>query len=121
LLQPAYRNFFENVGLVQLDHRLLAMTTITGYTGCYALARRAHVWNQLPPQTRTALNLTMAAVTGQVALGITTLLQYVPIPLAIAHQSGAMVVLTSSLWTMHTMNFARPAAKAAVQAITKLA
>lgn len=120
-LEPKYRNFFENVPLVQLDHRLLAMTTITGYTGCYALARRAHIWNQLPAQTRSALNMTMLAVSGQVALGITTLLSYVPVPLAVAHQGGAMIVLTSSLWTMHTMNFARPVAKAAAKLATTLA
>ncbi|TMW64186.1 hypothetical protein Poli38472_012808 [Pythium oligandrum] len=119
-MEPWYKNFFENVPLVQLDHRVLAMSTITGYTACYAFARRGHVWNQLPQEARTALNLTMAAVSGQVLLGITTLLNYVPIPLAIAHQSGAMVVLTSSLWSLHTLNFARPAAKIAAQVVTKV-
>ncbi|KAJ0403995.1 hypothetical protein P43SY_001389 [Pythium insidiosum] len=116
-MDPWYKNFFENTPLVQLDHRILAMSTLAGYTACYGLARRGHIWNQLPQESRTALNLTMAAVSGQVLLGISTLLNYVPIPLAVAHQSGAMVLLTSSLWTLHTLNFARPAAKMATKVV----
>lgn len=111
VLEPKYKNFFENVPLVQLDHRVLAMTTATGFTAVYAMARRPHVWNQLPQQSRTALNLNMAAIAGQVTLGITTLLMYVPVPLGVAHQSGAMALLTSTLYTMHTLNFAKAAAK----------
>ncbi|GLD93763.1 hypothetical protein PINS_up002368 [Pythium insidiosum] len=120
-MDPWYKNFFENTPLVQLDHRILAMSTLAGYTACYGLARRGHIWNQLPQESRTALNLTMAAVSGQVVLGISTLLNYVPIPLAVAHQSGAMVLLTSSLWTLHTLNFARPAAKMATKVVAKMA
>lgn len=118
-MEPTYKNFFENTPLVQFDHRVLALSTFAGYTGTYLLARRPHVWNQLPQQARTALNLTMAAVSGQVLLGITTLLNCVPVPLAVAHQSGAIVLMTSSLWTMHTLNFARPIAKLAAQVARK--
>lgn len=106
-IEPKYKNFFENVPLVQLDHRMLAYTTAIGYTSVYAMSRRAHIWNQLPREARTALNLTMAAVSGQVLLGITTLVNCVPVPLAIAHQSGAMVLLTSALYTLHSLNFAK--------------
>lgn len=111
VLEPKYKNFFENVPLVQLDHRVLALSTATGYTAAYALARRPHVWNQLPQQTRTALNLSLAAVAGQVTLGISTLLMHVPVPLGVAHQSGAMVLLASTVHLLHSMNFAKAAAK----------
>ncbi|DAZ93442.1 TPA: hypothetical protein N0F65_003139 [Lagenidium giganteum] len=116
-MEPKYLNFFENTPLVQFDHRVLALTTFAGYTGTYALARRPQVWSQLPQQARTALNLSMAAVGGQVLLGITTLLNCVPVPLAVAHQSGAIVLMTSSLWTLHSLNFARPAAKLVAKAL----
>jgi cytochrome c oxidase assembly protein subunit 15 len=119
-LEPTYRNFFENVALVQLDHRLLALATVTGIGASYAMARRAPLWSQLPQQAKTALHLNLAAVGGQAALGITTLLTYVPIPLAVTHQCGAMVLMGSTLWTMHTLNFAKPSiARAARAAASK--
>lgn len=107
-LDPVYRNFFENVPLVQLDHRLLALATVTGIGASYAMARRAPLWSQLPQQAKTALHLNLAAMGGQALLGITTLLTYVPIPLAVTHQCGAMVLMASTLWSMHTLNFAKP-------------
>ena len=117
VMEPKYRNFFENVPLVQLDHRILALSTLAGFTGVYAMARRQHIWNQLPPQSRHALNMALAAVSGQVLLGITTLVNCVPIPLAISHQCGAIVLLTATLWSQHTLSFAKPLKKAATAAL----
>jgi cytochrome c oxidase assembly protein subunit 15 len=37
----------------------------------------------------------------QAALGISTLLLVVPIPLAAAHQAGAVVLWTLVLWSLH--------------------
>ncbi|CAK4649366.1 unnamed protein product [Aphanomyces euteiches] len=107
-MEPWHRNFFENTPLVQLDHRVLAMTTLAGITGAYAMARQPNVWWQIPKQAKTALNLNIAAAAGQVLLGITTLINCVPIPLAIAHQSGALVLMTSTVYTLHSLRFARP-------------
>ncbi|KAF0700958.1 Aste57867_8528 [Aphanomyces stellatus] len=107
-MEPIQRNFFENTPLVQFDHRVLALTTLAGITGAYALARNPNVWWQLPAASKTALNLNMLAVAGQVGLGITTLLTCVPIPLAIAHQCGALVLMTSTVYSLHTLRFARP-------------
>ncbi|RHY53657.1 hypothetical protein DYB30_009866 [Aphanomyces astaci] len=77
-------------------------------TGAYALARNPNVWWQIPAPAKTALNLNVAAAAGQVMLGISTLLNCVPIPLAIAHQTGALVLMTSTVYTLHTLRFARP-------------
>ncbi|OQR90251.1 hypothetical protein THRCLA_09393, partial [Thraustotheca clavata] len=107
-MEPKWRNFFENTPLVQFDHRVLAMTTLAGFATAYGLARHPQVWWQLPTPAKTALNLNIAAVSGQVLLGITTLLNCVPVPLAVAHQTGALVLLTSSVYTLHTLRFARP-------------
>ncbi|KUF97807.1 hypothetical protein AM588_10009807 [Phytophthora nicotianae] len=117
VIEPKYKNFFENVPLVQLDHRVLALSTLTGFTGVYAMARRKHIWNQLPQQSRNALNMALGAASGQVLLGITTLINCVPIPLGIAHQCGAIALMTATLWSQHTLNFAKPLKKAAQTAI----
>ena len=44
---------------------------------------------------RFSLDLLLGAIALQVALGITTLLLVVPIPLAAAHQAGAVLLLTA--------------------------
>jgi heme a synthase len=89
-ISPLWRNFFENVLTVQFDHRMLA----------YAIWLLA-AWHLLDA-ARTARRgaalagalALFAAVTLQAALGITTLLEVVPLPLALAHQAMAMIVLT---------------------------
>ena len=93
LIEPLWRNFFENVPLVQLDHRLLALLTALVVIAIWAAALRA------PPSApaRIALHAGAAAVLCQVGLGIATLLAFVPVPLGAAHQAGAMVVFTTSL------------------------
>ena len=41
----------------------------------------------------------------QVGLGISTLLLYVPVPVAAAHQSGALVTLSIAMWLAHEAKF----------------
>jgi heme a synthase len=43
----------------------------------------------------------------QVTLGISTLLLVVPVPLAAAHQAGAVLLLTLTLWALHGLRRAR--------------
>jgi cytochrome c oxidase assembly protein subunit 15 len=47
--------------------------------------------------------LLLAALGLQIALGITTLLNTVPIPLAAAHQAGALLVLTAAVLALHSL------------------
>ena len=54
------------------------------------------------PYVRTGLLAIGLAVTGQFTLGVTTLVTYVPISLAALHQVGSIVVLTSSIYLLHT-------------------
>ena len=93
LIEPLWRNFFENVPLVQLDHRLLAMLTALVVILIWAAALR---WLG-PAPARTVLHAAAAAVLVQFALGVATLLTFVPVPLGAAHQAGAMVVFTAIL------------------------
>ncbi|CAI5711231.1 unnamed protein product [Hyaloperonospora brassicae] len=106
--QPWLRNFHDNVALVQWDHRLLALGTLAAYTAVFLQARKPRVWSHLPEDAKRALMLAMAAVGGQVAMGATMLVNGVPKPLAMVHQSGAALVLGSSLWVLHALRFARP-------------
>ena len=86
-LQPAWRNLFENTLTVQFNHRMI------GYTiWVLAILHACGGW-----RTRHAFYgavVLAGAVTVQGGLGIVTLLQQVPIPLALAHQAFAIVVLT---------------------------
>jgi cytochrome c oxidase assembly protein subunit 15 len=45
--------------------------------------------------------LLLAALGLQVSLGIATLVLVVPVPLAAAHQSGAVLLLTATLLALH--------------------
>jgi len=98
-LEPVWRNFFENIATVQFDHRLLAITLLGLVVAFSLLARRTVQLLRL----RIGLYLLLAATVLQVVLGITTLLLVVPIPLAAAHQGGAVVLLTAVLFMTHQL------------------
>jgi cytochrome c oxidase assembly protein subunit 15 len=101
-LHPFYLNWFENIAAVQFDHRVLAVATFTAVLLLWTAGLRT-----MPPKpARIALHLLIAAAALQVALGISTLLLVVPVPLAAAHQAGAILVLTAAIVLRHTL---RPA------------
>lgn len=92
-----WRNMLENPSLVQLDHRILATTTFTAIMALWAYTR-------FSPRVRVLLTKDMQKgvkgvvhlVTLQVALGISTLIYFIPTPLASAHQAGALLLLTGA-------------------------
>ncbi len=98
-LEPAWRNFFDNMATVQLDHRILAITTLIATVSFWFFARRADV----PGRMRPALTALLHTVLLQVILGITTLLLMVPIALGAAHQAVAMLLFTISLYILHSL------------------
>jgi heme a synthase len=98
-LQPFYLNWFENIAAVQFDHRVLAVATLTAVLLLWAAGLRA----MLPEPTRGALHVLMAAAALQVALGLSTLLLVVPVPLAAAHQAGAVLLLSAAIYLRHTL------------------
>lgn len=106
-LQPWTRNLTENTATVQWNHRVLGLTTAaTGVTVAAMGLRRPHL---VTPQARRGFVALGAAVTGQFALGVVTLLNYVPISLAAAHQLGSVAVFTSGIFLAHSLKYARPA------------
>jgi cytochrome c oxidase assembly protein subunit 15 len=98
-LQPFVRNWFENVAAVQFDHRLLAMTTAASVLALWLAGSRAG----LPRSARLALHGLLAVAALQFALGVATLLLVVPIPLAAAHQGGAVLLLTAAIALRHSL------------------
>jgi cytochrome c oxidase assembly protein subunit 15 len=98
-LRPFWRNWFENVAAVQFDHRLLAETTVATVLLLWLAGRRA----AMQPAARLALHALLAAALLQFALGVSTLLLVVPIPLAAAHQAGAVLLLTAAIVFRHTL------------------
>jgi cytochrome c oxidase assembly protein subunit 15 len=98
-LQPLWLNWFENIAAVQFDHRALAVATVSAVFLLWAAGLRAN----LPIPARKALHALVAIAVLQVALGISTLLLVVPIPLAAAHQAGAVLLLTVAIIFRHTL------------------
>ena len=98
-LEPFWRNFFENMTTVQLDHRVLAISTFLVIIGFWVKARKA----DLPARSRPAVNALLHTAIFQVALGISTLLMSVPIFLGALHQAVAMLLFTVSLYILHSL------------------
>ena len=96
-LSPWLINPFENIPAIQFDHRVLALTTLAAAGLTWWRSR----WVVLPARARLAASTVALAAAGQVALGISTLLLVVPIPLAAAHQGFAVILLSAGLWLLH--------------------
>ena len=85
---PWYTNFTENTITVQFGHRWLAISTAAAILILWWRERsRAH--GGFP---RMALHAMAAAVLLQTALGVATVVLVVPVPVAAAHQAGAMIL-----------------------------
>lgn len=98
-LSPWWINPFENVIAVQFDHRMMAYLTGAAVLATWAAVRR----------TRPALRARMAAdalglaAIVQIALGVTTLLLVVPLPLAVMHQIGAAALFCCAIWLLYEL------------------
>jgi heme a synthase len=94
-ISPWYLNLVDNLAMVQFVHRAIAWTLIALVPALWWWIRRS-----VPaPQARVESNLMLAALALQVALGVATLLSVVALPLAAAHQAGAVLLFAASLWT----------------------
>ena len=96
LPQPWYTSPFEDIATIQFHHRVLAIVSL-----CVAIATwwRSR-WIVLVQRARRVANGLLIMVCLQVALGISTLVLAVPVSLAAAHQAGAVLLLTATLWLL---------------------
>ncbi|XP_066149487.1 heme A synthase COX15 [Euwallacea fornicatus] len=96
---PKLTNFTENPTTVQFDHRILGTSTLALITGLWWLSRK----KVLPKRAYLAANALLLMGYLQVGLGITTLLTYVPVPVAAGHQSGSLLLLSNAVWLTHEL------------------
>jgi len=99
MLEPWYRNFFDNMATVQFNHRLIAWILAFLVPLFWWQSKKYN----LSVTTRLACNLFLLMLVIQISLGISTLLYVVPIPLAASHQGGAVLLLAASLWAAHRL------------------
>ncbi len=90
MIEPWWRNFFWNMATVQFDHRLLAWLLAFLVP---LLWWKLTSTDGVPARARWGGHLLLVLLAVQIALGIATLLLVVPIPLAAAHQAGAVLGL----------------------------
>lgn len=86
---PWWRNMFDNVLTVQFEHRMTAYLLF--------ILTALHAFDALRARAGSAASGALwlfAAVSVQAVLGILTLLNQVPIDLALSHQAVAIMVLT---------------------------
>ena len=98
-LEPWYLNFFGNMATVQFDHRLIAWLLAFLVPWFWLKVRR----EAAPRRARLGADLLLATLALQIALGITTLLLAVPVPLAAAHQAGALLVFSAAIFVAHSL------------------
>lgn len=101
-LSPLYLNFFEDLASVQFHHRLMAEALFVLVVILWWKGRSA----EISTRGRRAIHVLALVVIVQVALGITTLLMVIPVPLAAAHQAGAVIVFMTALWVARELAIA---------------
>ncbi|MDU8913125.1 heme A synthase [Aestuariicoccus sp. MJ-SS9] len=86
-IEPVWRNFFENAGLVQFMHRIAGYLLMAFGIVVWLRARRSP-----NTDTRYRFNAVMAMMVLQMVLGIVTVLYMAPWQIAIVHQFGAVLL-----------------------------
>lgn len=94
MLTPWYRNFWENVALIQFLHRGLAYSIVFLVVGLWWACHHL----RFPSVLCKAVNVAVMLVFLQFLLGVATLLFQVPLVLASLHQVGALAVFAQMLY-----------------------
>ena len=100
LIDPWYLNFFNNMATVQFDHRAIAWVLALAVP---LLWWRLRASPDTPARARSGANLLLGLLALQVTLGICTLILVVPLPLAAAHQAGALLLFAAALNLAHAL------------------
>ncbi|MEJ6394643.1 heme A synthase [Gymnodinialimonas sp. 2305UL16-5] len=89
VLEPWYRNLFENDGTVQFFHRITGYVLFLFGIGAWIASRKS-----ARGATKQAFDWVLVMMFGQIVLGIVTVMHSSPWSLAILHQFGAVVLIT---------------------------
>jgi cytochrome c oxidase assembly protein subunit 15 len=91
---PLTENFVDNLALVQLNHRIVAVVLV-GFALWHAFA----AWRVIPGSAAARRAGALAGLAlAQMALGIATLVLVVPLWAGLAHQLLAMIVLAMAVF-----------------------
>lgn len=101
VIKPGWKNFLENPTAVQFCHRVLAIGSLASIASVYVFARFRVPLAKHSKHLRVAVNLFLLAGLSQVALGISTLIYMVPVPLAALHQAGSLALLSTGSWLLY--------------------
>jgi cytochrome c oxidase assembly protein subunit 15 len=85
-IEPLWRNFFENPGLVQFVHRIVGYLLVIYAGVVFWRSRSAGA-----ATTRRAFSLATAMIFAQMVLGIVTVMNGAALHVAITHQVGAIL------------------------------
>jgi len=105
MLEPAWTNFFWNMATVQFDHRMIAWTLAIVTP---LLWRRVRRTAGAAPRARADADALLVMLALQIGLGIATLINVVPLPLAAAHQAGALIVFGLAVNLAHALRAPHP-------------
>ena len=98
-MTPAWLSAFEDLTTVQFNHRIFAYGLFALMFFFNARAIRCGV----DKTTRLGINSMLGLLLVQVTLGISTLLSHVAVPIASAHQGGAIALFTAILFVSHSL------------------
>jgi cytochrome c oxidase assembly protein subunit 15 len=96
-LEPALLNFVQNPIAVQWSHRLLGTLLGLAAIGLFFAVRRAPA----DAHSQRLNGVLLALIVVQYALGVLTLIRFVPVSLAVTHQATALIVFGAWLWWVH--------------------
>jgi cytochrome c oxidase assembly protein subunit 15 len=99
-LEPVWRNFFENAGLVQFIHRMSGYLLFAFGVVVWLRGRRSSY-----QATRGAFHAVMVMLVGQMALGIAAVLTSAHVHVAITHQIGAVILWVLILRARHLAQY----------------
>ena len=99
MLEPWFMNAVNNVATIQFIHRVIGWLLLGAVGALWWKTRKV----DLRDAQRTALGALALAMLLQFGLGVATLLAMVPIPLAAAHQAGAVVLFAAAINAAHAL------------------
>ena len=99
-MTPAWLSAFEDITTIQFNHRMFAYLIVALVVAFAIRAFRFGIVGRL----KVGIFCLIGLLGMQVTLGISTLIFYVPIPVAAAHQVGAVALLTASLFISHCLS-----------------
>ncbi len=100
MLEPWWMNFFYNMATVQFDHRAIAWLLALTVPVLWWKIRRD---TSASPRARQGVHGLLAMLAIQATLGIATLVNGVPLQLAILHQAGGLVLFACALNVAHAL------------------